>query len=87
MNNHPTLPCGYNSAGNNFDEVDGAGINYPPVSPNWLLSFTAIEVIVISPEMMSIFDDSCADFIPKGWDDTVVLSPETRTLPIRGKAA
>lgn len=82
---HPTLLCGFNSAENNGDEVDGAGVNDPPISPNWFLSLTTMEVIIITPDMMSVFD-GCADFVAKGGPNSVTFPPETRTLVIRRAA-
>ena len=84
--NHPYLFAGFNTAPNNGDEVDGAGVNYPPISPNWFSSFTQIEILIITEEMMSIFVSDCADLVIGRPPDTVTFRREVETLVIRRAA-
>jgi len=81
---HPPLFDGYNSTANNRDEVDGSGQNYPPVSPLWLLSFESMDVIIITPDMMAIFDEGYPDLVIHPVPNTVILPRETRSIDIIG---
>lgn len=95
MSGHPDLFAGFNTAPNNGDEVDGPGLAmFPPgenagmgSSPNWFSSLTTFEVLILTEELMSIFDSGCADLVIRGDPNTVVFPPEVETLVIREKAA
>lgn len=81
--NHPDLFAGFNTAPNNGDEVDGAGLNYPPVSPHWVLTTTQIEILIITEEMFSFFVTGCPDVIIRGQPNTVVFPRGRRALVMR----
>ena len=57
----PILPAGYNSAPNDGDEVHGAGYN-EPVWPVLFDSFEPLAPIILTEEMIEVFDD-CADYV------------------------
>lgn len=57
---HPILPCGYNSWEDDGDEVNGSGVN-EPIWPTLTDLFIALEVLIITPEMLEVFD-GCADW-------------------------
>jgi hypothetical protein len=61
---HPILPAGYNSWENDGDDINGPGVN-EPVWPYLFDSFIPLEVLIITPEMMEIFD-GCADYVVPG---------------------
>jgi hypothetical protein len=68
---HPILPAGYNSWENDGDEVDGAGVN-EPISPDY---FDALEPgfpLILSSEMLAVFD-GCADLVIACVPDTIVI--------------
>ena len=72
---HPLLPCGYNSAAIDGDELNGAGVN-EPVWPLLFDTFEAMTVIVTSEELHEAVE-ICPDFVidpqnsllilPSGW--------------------
>ena len=84
---HPYLFAGFNTAPNNGDEVDGAGVNYPPVSPHWVNTMTRIEILIITDEMLAIFDNGCPDLVIRHQPNSVTIRGELETLEIRRKAA
>lgn len=94
MSVHPYLFAGFNTAPNNGDEVDGPGLAFfPPgtlggtgVSPAWVCTTETPEILIITMEMLAIFDD-CADLVIPCEPDTVVFPREVETLVIRGNAA
>jgi len=71
---HPVLPAGFNADDNNGDEVDGAGTNWA-VWPYLFDSFVPLEVLIITPEMLEIFD-GCADYVAPGMLRDIPISPE-----------
>ena len=86
MKVHPDLYAGYNTAPNNGDEVDGAGVNYPPVSPQWVSVMTPRTILIMTEEMLEVFD-GCADYTARKQGDTVVIPREFEVLTIREKKA
>jgi hypothetical protein len=82
---HPILPAGFNSAPNDGDEVDGAGYN-EPVWPMYAESFEALEVLIITEEMMSFFETECPDWVAPCENDTVTFPKGSRTYQIRKRA-
>ena len=84
--NHPDLFAGFNTAPNNGDEVDGAGVNYPPVSPNWVNTMTEIPILIVTEDLMQVFGE-CPDLVIPGEVDTIVFPSELETLVIRGSKA
>ena len=69
----PILPAGFNSAPNDGDEVDGAGYN-EPVWPYLFDSFVPLEVLIVTPEMLGVFD-GCPDYmVPSELSLIVVLA-------------
>ena len=57
---HPILPAGYNSWDINGDELNGSGVN-EPMSPTWVDLFIPLDVLIITPEMLDVFE-GCADY-------------------------
>ena len=83
---HPILPAGYNADDNNGDEVDGAGTNWP-IWPYLFDAFIPLEVLIITPEMMDVFD-GCPDWVAPSAPNSFVApaEPMSLTLPasVRG---
>jgi len=86
MTVHPDLYAGYNTAPNNGDEVDGAGVNDPPVSPIWVSAMVSKPILIVTEEMLEVFE-GCADYTARKQVDTVVIPSEFETLTIREKKA
>lgn len=85
MDDHPLLPCGFNSAPNDGDEVDGAGYN-EAVNPMLFDSFIGLEVLIITEEMLRFFETECPDLVVPCENDTIVFPREPETLVIRRSA-
>ena len=79
---HPLLPAGFNSAPNAGDEVDGAGLNMQqwPVLAD---SFEALEVLIITEEMLRFFETDCPDWIAPHDNNTVVFPRGSLTHQVR----
>jgi hypothetical protein len=77
---HPILPAGYNSAPNDGDEVDGPGYN-EPIWPYLFNAFIPLEVLIITLEMLEVFD-GCADYTVLSVPDQIDIEgrPETYVL-------
>jgi len=71
---HPRLPAGFNADDNNGDEVDGAGTNWP-VWPYLFDSFVPLEVLIITDEMLEIFD-GCPDYVVPGMTRDIPIDPQ-----------
>lgn len=82
---HPILPAGYASWEMNGDELNGPGVN-EPVWPSLFDSFEAKEILIITEEMLEIFD-GCADLVIAPQNDLVVISPAADTIVIAARAA
>jgi len=82
---HPILPCGYNSAPNDGDEVDGAGYN-EPIWPGLFDTFVGLETMFITDEMMEIFETGCPDYVAPCQPNTITFPQEVRTQQIRRRA-
>lgn len=85
MSYEPFLFIGFNDYENNGDEVDASGVEHPPIAPNWFLSFSADPVLIVTPEMLLVFED-CADYTPRHENNTVTLPPEVREIKVRRAA-
>jgi hypothetical protein len=59
---HPKLPAGYDSWDHNGDDINGAGVN-EPVWPQLFDTFFALEVVIVTEEMMEIFVTGCPDYV------------------------
>jgi hypothetical protein len=59
---HPRLPAGYNSWENDGDEINGAGVN-EPIWPVLFDTFEGLEVLIITEEMLAVFDTACPDYV------------------------
>lgn len=81
---HPVLPTGYNSTDNDGDEVDGPGVN-GPIIPIYADTFEPLVVMIITEEMLEVFD-GCADYVVAPVNDTVVIRPVNDTMVIRRAA-
>ena len=57
---HPVLPAGYDSWEHAGDEINGSGVN-EPVWPQLFDTFVALEVLIITEDMMEIFETGCPD--------------------------
>jgi len=77
---HPRLPAGFNADDNNGDEVDGAGTNWP-VWPYLFDSFIPLEVLIITPEMLEVFD-GCADYVIPRVATTIPVPAEPMMLAL-----
>lgn len=86
MSDHPRLHAGYNYDDNNGDEVDGAGTNWD-IWPVLFDTFEGKTPIILTAEMMGLFDTTCPDYLVPAERDTIVISPEIQTLVIRKRAA
>lgn len=85
MADHPLLPCGFNSAPNDGDEVDGPGYNEAS-NPVLFDSFEALVVMIITEEMLLFFETDCPDLVVPCENDTIVFPREQETLVIRRRA-
>jgi hypothetical protein len=83
---HPLLPTGYNSWMIDGDEVDGAGVN-EPIWPTLFFTFQPMEVMIMTAEMLDVFETGCADVIISCQPNRIVFGPEVRTLVIKQRAA
>jgi hypothetical protein len=81
---HPILPTGYDSAAMNADEFNGPGIN-EPVWPTLFDTFEAKEVLIITEDMLEVFD-GCADVVIRPQNDNVVIAPFADTIVITARA-
>jgi hypothetical protein len=86
MTDHPILPAGYNFSTINADEVNGAGVN-DEISPVFFDSFVGMKVLVVTPEMLADFENTCPDFIAPAVADTIVFPAEPWLVTIRKRAA
>jgi hypothetical protein len=85
MTDHPILYAGYNYTTINADEVNGAGVN-DEISPLFFDSFIGMKVLVVTPEMLADFENTCPDFIAPAEVDTIVWPAEPWTVIIRRAA-
>lgn len=75
---HPVLPAGYNSAPNDGDELDGAGYNEPEW-PYLFDSFIPLEVLIITDDMMDVFD-GCPDYVAPFVTRDIPIDPQPNVL-------
>ncbi len=78
---HPVLPTGYNSTENDGDEIDGAGVN-DSIIPVWTDMFVPLTVLVITDDMMAVFD-GCADYVVPCQNNVITFRREVRTQVMR----
>jgi hypothetical protein len=79
---HPLLHAGYNFDDINGDEIDGAGTNWT-VWPVLFDAYIGHVPLIVTDEMMSVFDEACADFTPAHIDTTTTLPPPERVTEIQ----
>lgn len=79
---HPVLPAGYNADDNNGDEVDGAGTNWP-IWPVLFDSFIGLRTIILTEEMMNIFDTTCPDYTVPATYNVITLPVENHEVVAR----
>lgn len=79
---HPILPAGYNADDNNGDEVDGAGTNWS-IWPALFDTFIGLKTLVITGEMMDIFDNTCPDYIAPGEPNLITWPVDNWELQAR----
>lgn len=77
---HPQLPAGYNADDIDGDEVDGAGTNWSIV-PAYVETFMPLEVIIITKEMLAVFD-GCPDYVVPPVDNVIVFPCEEKTVAV-----
>lgn len=82
MPDHPILPCGYNADENNGDEVDGAGTNWTIWSVIFD-TFQGLVPLVVTDEMLAVFDEACADLTMRHPDDTMVPPAAERIFEVQ----
>ncbi len=75
---HPQLPAGYNSDPIDGDEVDGAGTNWA-IEPLWTDTFLSYPLVLITPDMLEIFETGCPDYVVQRVDNVYTLPAEVRT--------
>ena len=80
---HPKLPAGYDADDHNGDDINGAGTNWP-VWPQLFDTFVALEVLIVTDEMMDIFVTGCPDIVFPCQPNTIAFSAEDSTLVISG---
>jgi hypothetical protein len=78
---HPYLPAGFNADDNNGDEVDGAGTNWN-VWPVLFDTFESRRVLIVTQDMLDVFEEACPDFVPARIDTTQVFPPAERVIDI-----
>jgi len=71
---HPIFPAGFNSWDINGDDINGPGVN-EPVWPYLFDSFVPLEVLIITPEMLEVFD-GCADYTVPGVTRDIPIDPQ-----------
>jgi hypothetical protein len=81
---HPLLPCGFNADDLNGDDYDGPGTNWR-VSPMLLDSFEAKDVVIITEEMLAIFE-GCADYVVARDIWRIGMPREVREIQLRKSA-
>lgn len=59
---HPVLPCGFNSTAVGEDELNGSGVNWL-IAPVLFDTFVGLVPLIITDEMLDVFDDTCPDFV------------------------
>ena len=79
---HPFLPAGYDSTAIGCDEVDGPGLN-EPIWPVLFDTFEGLSPVIITDEMMEVFD-GCADYIVAADLWRSVFPAEERTFMVAG---
>lgn len=83
MTQHPVLPAGYNADDNNGDEVDGAGTNWL-IAPLLFDTFVGLKPLVITAEMLEVFDTTCPDYVVPADYGPITWPMEQRVLAVGG---
>jgi hypothetical protein len=81
---HPILPCGFNADDVNGDDYDGPGTNWP-VSPVLFDTFEAMEVVIITEEMLAVFE-GCGDYVVPSERWEITWPCEVREIEMRKSA-
>lgn len=76
---HPILPAGYNADDNNGDEVDGAGTNWS-IWPNLFDTFQGLKTLVITGDMMDVFETTCPDYIVPSVNNIITWPMENQQI-------
>lgn len=77
---HPQLPCGFDSSAINLDELNGAGLNWD-VMPVRFDTFEALTVLILTEEMLALFDEH-PDLVLPCLPDTAVIRPQDAGIMI-----
>ena len=81
MPEHPYLPAGYNADDWDGDEIDGAGTNWA-IWPVLFDAYIGYAPLIITDDMMAVFDEACPDFSPAGINTTLTLPAVNREITI-----
>jgi hypothetical protein len=79
MPDHPVLPCGYNADPIDGDEVDGSGTNWP-IWPVLFDCYIGLVALVITQEMIDIFEQACPDIIFPCPDNEITFPRQPLTI-------
>ena len=81
---HPILLAGFNTDDINGDDYDGPGTNWR-ISPMLFDSFESMQVVIITEEMLLVFE-GCADLIIPCEHLEIVFPREPREVQLRKSA-
>ena len=81
MSDHPYLPAGYNADSYDDDEVDGAGTNWA-IWPVLFDAYIGHAPVVVTDDMLAVFDEACPDFSPAAVNTTLTLPAVNRQINI-----
>lgn len=79
---HPILFAGFNADPINGDEADGAGTNWP-LWPTLFDSFIGLRPLIITEEMLAVFDE-CADLVIPHVNVTATVAGENQHIQLGG---
>ena len=80
---HPFLYAGFNFDDINGDEADGAGTNWP-IWPVYFDTFEGLVPLIVTDEMLEVFNTECADIVFPHEDNSIELPFEqlATTIPL-----
>ena len=81
---HPILPAGFNADDIDGDDYDGPGTNHR-ISPMLFDSFESMQVVIITEEMLAVFD-GCADLVIPREHMEIEFPCEPREVQVRKSA-
>jgi hypothetical protein len=81
VSDHPYLPAGYNADDWDGDEIDGAGTNWA-IWPVLFDAYIGHSPVVITSDMLAVFDEACPDFVPEYAKSTVVFPAVDRSINV-----